>query len=317
MSYQFESGEREDDALRRCAREQLDRAIDELTEGIKADPVTAVHDARKALKKERSLLRLARGTIKPAERRAINAALRDAGRRLSAARDAEVMIEAVDALGTRYAGQLPERNFTTITTHLNKQAASARASLADAGAVADELRGLQAGVDDWRLRRTGWKAIGEGLKESYRRGGRAYRRARRDPTTENLHEWRKRAKDVWYHIRLLEPISPGAMQGHAEDAHRLSDLLGDDHDLALLRETLVAGGGSIRADVESVLTLIDHRRDQLQAEAMQVGARVYAEKPKAFIKRMRAYWKAWRAAGTASENPVHLPGRVAASPGSG
>ena len=315
MPYQLQAGETEAQALRRCAREQLDRAIAELTDGLKTDPVTAVHDARKALKKERSLLRLARGPMKPSERRAINAALRDAGRRLSDARDAEVMIQAVDDLSTRYAGQLPKRTFNAIKSHLNKQAAGARASLADASAVADELRGLRAGVDDWRMRGDGWKAIGDGLEEGYRRGRRAYRRARRKPTTENLHEWRKRAKDFWYHVRLLEPLSPAALHGYAKEAHELSDLLGDDHDLAVLRDTLVGADAAVPADVESVLTLIEHRRDQLQAEAMQVGARLYAEKPKAFTRRMRAYWKAWRSDAAPAPEPVHLRGRVAATPG--
>jgi hypothetical protein len=54
-------------ALRRSAREQLENAISELTDGVKVDTVTAVHDARKALKKERSLLRLAAISHRPAE----------------------------------------------------------------------------------------------------------------------------------------------------------------------------------------------------------------------------------------------------------
>jgi CHAD domain-containing protein len=315
MPYSFQAGETEAGALRRCAREQLDLAITELTDGVKTDPVTAIHDARKALKKERSLLRLARGTLRPAERRALNAVLRDAGRRLSDARDAEVMIQAVDDLSERYAGQLPKRTFTAVRKHLDARAAAARGSLSTTVEVADELKSLRAGLDEWSLRRDGWQAIGEGLERSYERGRKAYRQARRKPTTENLHEWRKRAKDLWYHVRLLEPIAPGAMAGHADDAHLLSDLLGDDHDLAVLRETLAARDTAVAADVESVLTLIDHRRDQLQAEAMQLGARVYAEKPQAFTRRMRTYWKVWRTDAPAVAGPVHLRGRVAASPG--
>ena len=113
-------------------------------------------------------------------------------------------------------------------------------------------------------------------------------------TVENLHDWRKRAKDLWYHLRLLKPFSPAIIGGHADEAHRLADLLGDDHDLALLRETLLGGGGEVPVDVEAVIGLIEHRRDQLQAEAMQVGERLYAERPKAFRRRMHRYWKATR-----------------------
>ena len=108
MAYKLQAVETVRDGLRRCAREQLDRAIEELTTRAHEDPVEAVHDARKALKKARSLLRLSRGTIDSGERRRENAALRKAGRTLSAARDAEVKVQAVDELSQRFAGRLPD-----------------------------------------------------------------------------------------------------------------------------------------------------------------------------------------------------------------
>jgi CHAD domain-containing protein len=318
MSYQFAPGEAEELALQRCAGEQLDSAIAELSEGITRDPATAVHSARKALKKERSLLRLARGAIGASERRRMNAALRDAGRRLSSARDAEVMIQAVDGLSEHYAGQLPKRTFTTLKTRLNRQAAGSRTELAGglSAEVLETLRGLRLEVDQWRLRRTGWRAISDGLGRSYARGRRAYRRAARKPTVENLHEFRKRGKDLWYHLRLLEPLSTGILQGYAEEAHRLSDLLGDDHDLAVLHDALRAEGVQAAADTDSVIALIDHRRHELQTEALLVGARLFAEQTGAFVERLHRYWKTSQAGLRAAEQqpPLELPGRRSRRP---
>ena len=54
----------------------------------------------------------------------------------------------------------------------------------------------------------------------------------------DLHDWRKRVKDLWYHERLLAPTCGPTVRGHAKELDRLSDLLGDDHDLALLRHEL-------------------------------------------------------------------------------
>jgi CHAD domain-containing protein len=296
MPYEFSGGETEGRAIQRCAVEQLDTAIEQLSEGVKRDPVTAVHEARKALKKERSLLRLGRGALRASRRRRLNSALRDAGRRLSAARDAEVMIEAVDELAKHYSGRLPKKAFETIKAHLDEQAGSARTSLIDSGLTAEvveALKSLRLEVEHMPLRRDGWQAIDDGLLRSYQEGRRAYRRARSKPTVENLHEWRKRGKDLWYHLRLLRPISPGIMHGHVQEAHHLSDLLGDDHDLAVLRAAL-AGGAAIPVDLDSVVALIDQRREQLEAEAMLIGARLYAESPKAFLRRLHRYWKVWR-----------------------
>src|ERR1700753_2539377 len=118
MAFRLQPGEAVPDGLRRCAREQLDRAIDELSARAADDPVEAVHDARKALKKARSLLRLGRGTLDPDERRRENEALRRAGRALSSARDAEVMLEATDNLSDRFTGRVPEASFAAIRRHL-------------------------------------------------------------------------------------------------------------------------------------------------------------------------------------------------------
>jgi CHAD domain-containing protein len=166
--------------------------------------------------------------------------------------------------------------------------------------VADELRAVRTRIDDWPLRHGGWKALAPGLERGYRRGRRALVRAQGDPTVENLHEWRKRTKNIWYHLRLLKELSPAIVGGQADEAHGLSDLLGDDHDLALLREKLRGGVGHVPVDVDALIELIDHRREQLEAEAMQVGARLYAERPKVFRRRMHRYWTASRHAATGS-----------------
>jgi CHAD domain-containing protein len=307
MRYRLQTDEQVQDGLRRCAREQLDRAIAELTERLSDDPVEAVHEARKALKQERSLLRLARGTIDPAERRRENAGLRHAARTLSAARDAEVMLQALDELSERFAGQVPQTTFDAIRHRLEAERDPARQRLIESGltgAAADELRATRSRIDEWSLSRGGWKALAPGLRRGYGGGRRAFEHARRAGTAKSLHEWRKRTKDLWYHLRLLKPLSPAIIGGHADEAHGLSDLLGDDHDLALLRETLRGAAGELPVDVDAVIELIDHRREQLQTEALQVGGRLYAERPKAFVRRIHRYWKASR---TAREPVVLAP----------
>lgn len=291
MAYRLQPDESVPDELRRCAGEQLDLAIDELTTGVADHPVEAVHEARKALKKTRSLLRLGRGALDPDERRRDNAALRQAGRRLSDARDAEVMLEATDKLADQFAGRLPQATFDAIRRHL---APERRLDSGLTDQVADELKAVRSRVEHSSSRATGWKALEPGLHRSYARGRAALEKARSRPTVENLHEWRKRTKDLWYHLRLLKPFAPGIIGGAAKDADKLSKRLGDDHDLAILRAALERGAGDLKVDVDAVLELIDHRREQLQAEAMTLGQRLYAERPKAFVARMHRYWKASR-----------------------
>ncbi len=302
MAYQLEVDERVSEGIARCAREQLDRAVSELSENINQDPVAAVHRARKAVKKERSLLRLARGAMPPRQRRRENRALREAARGLSAVRDAQAMVQTVTKLSERFAGQLPESTFTAIGEQLqltrDQQGGRLRASALDARAVG-ELGTVRLRVDDWTFKKHGWKAIEPGLLRSYRRGRKAFARTPRQPSLEDLHAWRKRAKDLWHQNRLLAPICGPAVRGQAKDAQRLADILGDDHDLGVLRQTLTHDHLDVAVDLDAVIRLIDHRRGELQTEAIHIGERVYAETPKAFRRRMQRCWKAGRRAARA------------------
>jgi CHAD domain-containing protein len=311
MAYRFEADEGVREAIVRCACEQLDHAVGELSAGVNDDPVGAVHSARKAVKKERSLLRLARGTMPRKQRRRENHALREAARGLSGVRDADVMIQTVAQLSDRFAGQLPESAFAKIIEQLERDRDARRSQSTGSalnGRAVQELGAVRQRVDDWQLTRGGWSAIESGLLRSYRDGRHAFAVAQREPSIEDLHAWRKRVKDLWYQERLLAPICGPAIAGQGEDAHRLADLLGDDHDLGVLREILTGGDLGVAVDLGAVISLIDHRRAELQTEAVNIGKRVYAEKPEAFRRRIRRSWNAGRAVAHAplEENPAEL-----------
>ncbi len=305
MAYRLEPEESVPESLARCAGEQLDRAVRELEERIDSEPIGAVHTARKALKKERALLRLARGTLPRKQRERENAALREAARSLSGARDADVMIQTLDQLSERYAGQLPESTFDAFRQRLDRQRRSERERLAGASAAAaaaDDLRAVRTRVDDWKLERGGWRTLEGGLVRSYGRGRRAFVDARSEPSLENLHQWRKRVKDLWYQLRLLAPVGGPTVRGQVKEAHRLADLLGDDHDLGVLRQTILRLAPDLAVDHDALIGLVDHRREQLQTEARYVGERLYAETPKAFGRRIARCWNAGRAQARAAQS---------------
>ena len=296
MSYRIGADEPVRGAIARCGREQLDQAIRELSEGINEDPVRAVHNARKAIKKERSLLRLARGTMPSAQRRRENATLREAGRALAGVRDADVLISTVDGLSKRFAGQVPAKTFTAIRKALASRRGDQTRALSDAldAQAVQDLGSVLLRVEEWKLRRGGWKAIDSGLVRSYQRGRKELKRAQRSRSLADLHAWRKRVKDLWYQERLLGEICGSAITGHAKEAHHVADLLGDDHDLGLLRDELSRGTMPAPVDVDAVVSLIDHRRDELQLEGLAIGRRLYAERPAAYRRRMRRAFKAGR-----------------------
>ncbi len=67
----------------------------------------------------------------------------------------------------------------------------------------------------------------------------------------------------------------------------LSDLLGEDHDLAVLGDTAEAQAQSLAPDERRILQrAVRQRRKKLQRAAIEVGARLYAERPRKLAERL-------------------------------
>jgi CHAD domain-containing protein len=286
MGYRMRSGEGAADGVRRVARGQIDFAADELGGKGDDDLDSAVHESRKAFKRLRALVRVSRDALGDEAYRRENTIFRDAGRRLSAARDAAVMVETLDDLTARYGTELPDDAFSGLRVALADEAAAASARLADDRGAVEEVRGTLAAA---RRRVAGWpidddgglELLEPGFERIYRRGRRALKAARRDADTEQLHELRKRAKDLWHAAQILRPAAPKRMKKLARRAHALSDLLGDDHDLAVLRAAARERNATLAPGELALLEgLIARRRGRLQRKALSRGRRVYARKPR-------------------------------------
>jgi CHAD domain-containing protein len=292
--YRLRRDEAPADGLRRVARGQIDLADEELARGNAA----GLHEARKALKRLRTAVRLGRSGLGAGVRDRENRTFRDAGRRLAGARDAHVLLATLDDLSRRYEDEVPAGRFEALRAALAAadEAAVAEVSNGDggrAGATA-ELRAARGRVAAWTLDGAEDDVLVDGLRRIYRRGRRAYRAARAEPTSESLHEWRKRVKDLWHAAQLLRPAAPKVLRPLGRDAHRLSDALGEDHDLAELRAEAWRRRQECFPDaseLEALTGLIDRRRGELQRRAMELGAKVYARKPRKLAAKLARGWK--------------------------
>ena len=199
------------ESVRQIARDELTEAIRLLRDDYAEDPVTAVHEARKNLKKTRALLRLARAGLGKATYRGENAAIRDAARLISGARDADVMVQTVDLLAERDDARVSADELAALRSRVGHSTGDGPV-LDGTGpaAVIDALTAVLERIDDWPLD-CEWETIGRGISRAYRRGRNAFVEADVDPTTELLHDWRKRVKDLWYHQRLLTDAWPAVL----------------------------------------------------------------------------------------------------------
>lgn len=282
------------EGLRRIAAGRADSAVDQLR-GHGEDRVpAAVHEARKDLKKLRSVLRLARDAIGEATYERENARFREAGRLLSGRRDDQVMVETLDMLSERFPTDLDGEEIAGVSRSLKD---ASKADGEDLQHVLDraatEIEAGRAAIDDWELGASGWELVGPGATRSYRRGHARFASLSDDPSDENVHELRKRVKDHWYQLRIVRNAWREVLAETADQAHELGDLLGDHHDLAVLRDRLERAGGA-NGNLEAIRSAIERRQAELLADALPYATRLYAEKPKAFGRRLHSYWSAWR-----------------------
>jgi len=313
------------EGLRRIALGQLDLVLELLGGDGEVQPeMQAVHETRKALKRLRALLRLLEDVLgKPACTRE-SAALRDAGRRLAGARDSEVMVSTLDGLLERHprklgaSGSIARLRRRLVT---ERELAVGR-TLGDRAALAEvlrELRAVRARVAAWSLpERGGLELVEPALRRIYGQGRRRHRRAERDrgDRARALHEWRKRVKDLRYAAEMLDRRDSDAEEAsrerHGRDRRRrererrrttrirrlarradeLGEVLGEEHDLALLaarirRDARRKDAVKIRRRTrERLLKLIERRRRDLRRRALRQGARLYRRPPRDFARRL-------------------------------
>lgn len=296
-AYRLHADEFVPDGLRRIARGQLDSAHEQLDGASKRRLGEAVHETRKHLKRLRASLRLSRASLGEETYDRENTAFRMAGRRLSAARDAKVLIETLDGLRTRFEAELAPGASDALRAQLVDDHDSALAAMrdnsGDTGATLTAIDDARARTPSWTFATEGFDALAPGLWRIYRRGRKRMDTARSDPTTENLHEARKRVKDLWHAAQILRPARPKRMKRLAADAHDVADLLGDDHDLAVLREYVERHPQCFEDDDrrQSLLAMIDRRRGVLQRKAFARGRRLYKRSPKRFVADIERDWR--------------------------
>jgi CHAD domain-containing protein len=176
------------------------------------------------------------------------------------------------------------------------------------------LRSEKERVAGWKIPDDGFDALADGIRQAYRRGRKLAAQAcdhadhadhadhpdhPDHPDDEVLHAWRRRAKDLRYQVASLAAIRPRKMARLEKRLHRLTDLLGEDHDLAALRQSL--GGRRNRpGPLRPVLRFLDRRRRELEREACSIGDAIYASSARKFVAGLRADWEAWRAQGERS-----------------
>lgn len=268
------------DEFKRVTQRQVQHVAEALSDAGRPDE--AVHDARRHLKRARAVLRLLRPTLGDTWYDRENGDLRGIARILGPGRDAVVLMQTMDGLIDDASDDGERDALVEARPMVEKHADELREQTPDLAQAlrraATRLRDAATRIEGWDLSEDGADALAAGLHRSYRQGRQRMAKALRDQTDEAYHDWRKRVKDLLYQATLLKRATGGKLRKRLD---KLADVLGDDHDLAVLRQA---------TDVAPLHDAIRAKQAHLRRRAAKLGRRVYDDKPRAFVESLIKQW---------------------------
>jgi len=299
MSYLLENNETLSFGLKRIVLELIDKSVFNLAKG-NGSFNEDVHDTRKNFKKVRTVQRLIRSDIGEESFQIENSFYRDAGRTLSDLRDSTVLILTFDKLLKNSELEMSNFDFSVFKNFLIEKQKTIRIAKSKKSAVINSLSTdlllARSRVFDWPLSGDNFKLIKKNLQMIYEQGQKCMYAVFSEAIKENVHEWRKRVKDLWYSMRILSNLWPEIMSPLVFLLGKLSDALGDANDLFLLKERIISNQSKFKDDqhTRELINFIDRRIIDLLREARSIGRKVYSEDPKFFVGRMQNYFEIWR-----------------------
>jgi CHAD domain-containing protein len=290
MSFELKPARKPGRRVCRVMREQISGVIEHL-ENENGPEGESVHEARKGLKKSRAVVRMVQPGLQRNVYQRTTRRLRKAAQALSDLRDAEVLVKALAEFEPVYC----EQALRSAIRKLEKAVEIRRGEILSTGGnwrkeVEARLKVARRETRSWPIGSLNETDLFCGIKKMYRRGREGLEQAGLARKNENLHEWRKRVKDLWYQLRLLEPYGSRKFALVVAELKQLGENLGDDHDLAMLEEA--AQGVPMKSvELEKLVGAMAARRQRLQKAAFKLGRRLYARKTRQFEQWIEEVWR--------------------------
>ena len=295
----FLAGETLSEALHRVVDQQFEVALGIATTNTEGQ-AAAVHETRKAIKRLRAMLRLVRDSISIDTYHTDNAMLKLIAAELGAVRDSWVMAQILDRLmpHSDEAG-----NVTIVVDRLQERYRTESEALlgnkAQMGSIVEQLQHVHVTSRRWTMLAGArelplpheFSVIAPGLQRVYKRGRRGMRIVADSPTDTLLHVWRKRAKYLRHQVEALNILDPDNLQRLESDLEHLTDILGDDHDLAVLLARFKSDQALVEdVPMEGIVDFLCRERSDLQSEAIELGGRIFEDHSSIFVSYLSELW---------------------------
>jgi CHAD domain-containing protein len=287
MSFRLNADEALRAGLRRATAEEFASAAAGL-KGPSEHWQTAVHEARKSLKRVRSMFRMIREPLGERRYRAETDRVRTISTLLAPYRDADALLELMDELHAHHAelldGEAFERAREALRTRRGATYAAGEGFAPVAEQVVGQLDAAQRAVASLPVPAS-WRRARQELRESYRRARAEGRRAAKKGTVDAHHDWRKRVKDLYYQCELFRDTRIGPSKHKRQALDVLGALLGFHHDLCIFDELLDdADVFPDRGHARHVQELVRAQCRRAEVQAGELRKQLFSSSSKGFVR---------------------------------
>lgn len=229
----------------------------QMANSAQKDPERAVHEYRKSIRRARALLRMLQVELGQ-DYKELNGQLRELVKRTSGLRDLDVLDATLLALPeANKPKETRDREAILALIHdakSKRQAIDIPALLQDDTDILQTMRFdlTQALPDDY-----GWPQLGQGMAATYKRAKRALNEAKHSADDDDIHDWRKRVKELRYQLELLSSrLDHAHIQGLHDRMDKLAEALGEVTDLIVLRDFVLDHQDELKKNPRRLLKTI-------------------------------------------------------------
>ena len=255
----------------------------------------SVHEFRKNIKKIRAILRLIRDEIGSEKYREMNGLYREVAYELALLRDDTSQVELLESMRDQVDNPKVRKAILKSIRQVRRKRKREFAEFYREGRhekVNKDILALKEKVRELTFEGLPEFFILKSLKRTHSRARSAMEITASVKNDEMYHYLRKQVKYLMYHMMILSRAWPAYFKAYIIELDRLSDLLGNLHDLNLfnghiLEEKLIVLDPGER---KIVLRHIYSRRKQLQRSVTRLGDKLFSESSEDFSMTIYNIW---------------------------
>ncbi len=258
------------------------RSIQESLKDASQSNGSKVHELRKSIKRIRSLLRLLKSACKDHSFREMDNFLKITGQSLTELREsvvnektfAQLMLKKKEILSPATQQRIEEGLRNAVIALYDRNQAEASNLVAHAG--------LQLSLIEKRLLSVQTKLIGyerfiDAVYSAYTKAYNTYHAALHSDDIDLIHDWRKQAKYLLLQFKLSPMLASFEYDTLRNQLDELTDLLGKEHDLAVMEEFVLQHFELEKADRKALSKAVNKQRFKIQQQAFHLGEVVFGQ----------------------------------------